>query len=193
MRWKGGRQSANVFDRRGGGRGGMRVVGGLGGLGAVAFVVVALLLGVDPSLLLEPSEGPPVSSGANDEMREFVAVVLADTEDVWQAQLAEQGGAYEPTGLVLYTAGTLSRCGLTDAAIGPFYCPADRRIYLDLGFFDQLARGLGATGDFARPYVIGHEVGHHLQNLAGVLDKVHAAQQGLPEAEANRLSVRLEL
>ncbi len=196
MRWRNRRQSSNIFDRRGaGGRGGgVRMAGGVGGLGLVAFVVIALLLGVDPTALLAPSSGPaPMSTAGQDDLRDFAAVVLADTEDVWQARFAAEGGAYEPVPIVLYTARTRSGCGLADSAIGPFYCPGDQRIYLDLSFFDQLERGLGARGDFARAYVIAHEVGHHVQDQLGILAAIDRRMAGLPEAEANALSVRLEL
>ena len=195
MRWKGRRQSANIFDRRGRGGGGVRVVGGIGGLGAVAVIVLALLFGVDPMMLLEPQDPAtvPQGQGMDDDTREFVAVVLGDTEDVWAALFERAGETYRPASLVLYTQGTRSGCGLAAAAIGPFYCPADQRIYLDPVFFRELEQGLGATGDFARAYVIAHEVGHHVQYLLGILDEVHGLQSRVSETEANRLSVQLEL
>ncbi|MDA1072259.1 MAG: neutral zinc metallopeptidase [Proteobacteria bacterium] len=204
MRWRNRRQSGNMIDRRGSGGGmrmgglrmgsGMRRGGGAGALVLVAIVVVALIMGIDPMTILDPQGAPrPVSTAGQDELRDFAAVVLADTEDVWEARFQAQGRDYTPVPIVLYTARTTSGCGLADSAIGPFYCPQDRRIYLDLGFFDQLERGLGAGGDFARAYVIGHEVGHHVQNLMGVLGAVQQRQAGLPESEANALSVRLEL
>jgi len=201
MRWRNRRQSGNMIDRRGAGGGGMRM-GGLrlgggrrgGGIGILALavvVVVALALGIDPMALLDPQSAPPAAiTAGQDDLRDFV---LADTEDVWQARFQAQGSDYTPVPIVLYSARTTSGCGLADAAIGPFYCPQDRRIYLDLGFFDQLERGLGARGDFARAYVIGHEVGHHVQNLMGVLGAVQQRQATMSETDANALSVRLEL
>lgn len=183
MRWKGRRRSANVLDRRDGS--GLRAAGGLG---AVAVIVLALLFGADSASLFGPQE-----PGRNDDIGAFVAVVLADTESVWSTLFERAGATYEPPNLLLYTRDTQSACGLASAAVGPFYCPEDRRIYLDPVFFRELELGLGATGDFARAYVIGHLVGHHVQNLLGILDHVHRQQEGLPEAEVDSLSVRVEL
>ena len=200
MRWKGRRQSDNVEDRRGAG-----VPGGglaLGGGGAILVLIVALLFGVDPRQLLEqlpqggmadvPSAGgvaPPV----DDEMSQFVAVVLAETEDVWNAQFRAMGQDYVEPHLVLFSGRVQSACGLADAAVGPFYCPGDSQVYIDLSFFEELRRRFHAPGDFAEAYVIAHEVGHHVQNLLGISEQVTRAQQRLSEADANALSVRLEL
>ncbi len=200
MRWRGRRQSANVEDRRG-----AAIPGGglaLGGGGAILLVIVALLFGADPRQLLEqlpqggmadvPSSGgmaPPV----DDEASQFIAVVLAETEDVWNAQLRALGRQYVEPRLVLFTGRVQSACGMATAAVGPFYCPGDSQVYIDLAFYDELHRRFGAPGDFAQAYVIAHEVGHHVQNLLGISDEVTRAQRGLPEAEANELSVRLEL
>ena len=203
MRWEGRRQSSNVEDRRGSRPVKRGMVGG--GLGLLAVVVISLFLGVDPRVLLSglqtvdvgapPStEDVPYTEGPEDARhREFISVVLADTEDVWQ-DLFRAGGAAdrEPT-LVLVSGAVESGCGFAEAAMGPFYCPADGRVFIDLSFFDDLERRLGAGGDFAEAYVIAHEVGHHVQNLLGTSGQVHAAQQRAGQAEANQLSVRLEL
>lgn len=195
MRWRNRRQSTNIEDRRAmRGGGGVRLTGGMGGLGLVAFVVIALLLGVDPMALLQQTSGPPPATTRDQEdLRDFVAVVLADTEDVWTARFEEAGGTYVPVPVVLYTGRTSSGCGLAGAEIGPFYCPGDQRIYLDLSFFDDLERELGARGDFARAYVVAHEVGHYIQDQIGVLGQINRRMAGLPEDQANALSVRLEL
>jgi uncharacterized protein len=216
MRWRGRRQSSNIEDRRGGGggfgriripvgmgRGGRGRSAGIGGIGLVAVVLIALFLGVDPGVLLtggqSPMDGGPGTqpaprSSQEEQLRDFVAVVLADTEDVWHAQIQERfGEAYQEPRLVLFAGGVESACGFAGSAVGPFYCPGDANIYLDLDFLGALHDRFGAPGDFAQAYVIAHEVGHHIQNLLGVLDEVHQAQQGVPEAEANRLSVMLEL
>ncbi|MCY2958744.1 MAG: zinc metallopeptidase [Planctomycetota bacterium] len=200
MRWQGERRSQNVEDRRG--ASGPRMPGrGMigGGLGLVAVIVVVMLAGGDPSSLIGMLGGggdPTVDSGAprqrtaaDDQQAEFVAAVLATTEDVWHGILP---GYVEP-GLVLFDDAVESACGTQSAAVGPFYCPGDSKVYLDLGFFRQLDRDLGAPGDFAQAYVIAHEVGHHVQNLLGTSRQVHDAERGLGEAEKNALSVRLEL
>ncbi|HEX2257740.1 MAG TPA: neutral zinc metallopeptidase, partial [Afifellaceae bacterium] len=134
-----------------------------------------------------------VASGGSDEMRDFVAVVLAETEDVWNRIFAENGGEYREPTLVLFSGQVRSACGFAGAASGPFYCPADERLYIDLAFYEELRRRFQAPGDFAQAYVIAHEVGHHVQNLLGTLPEVHRRSQALPEQEANQLSVRLEL
>ena len=198
MRWQGGRRSDNVEDRRG-----LRVTRGIagGGLGTIVLVLVALYFGVDPSTILNmaPTGGTSVEQSseprpaAEDAQADFVSVVLADTEDAWGAIFREGGRAYEPPTLVLFTDAVESACGLAGAATGPFYCPGDRKLYVDLSFFDELARRFGAPGDFAQAYVIAHEVGHHVQNLLGIEGKVRAARGTAGESEANRLSVRLEL
>jgi predicted metalloprotease len=175
-------------------------IGG-GGIGLLVIVVIALFLGVDPTPLLQQTTSSSVSQGSpsapppaeQNELADFVSVVLADTEDTWRAQFAEGGQRYvEPT-LVLFTDRVQSACGMAGAAMGPFYCPADQQIYIDLGFYDELRTRFRAPGDFAQAYVIAHEVGHHVQNLLGISDQVHNSQRGLGKAEANALSVRLEL
>lgn len=199
MLWKGQRQSDNVEDRRGMSRGGMAIGGGLGG---IVLLVVALLLGADPRQLLEqsggvdPSRGTTTSRSANpqdDELRQFSATVLASTEDVWTDIFRQQGKSYPKPTLVLFTDEVRSACGEAGTAVGPFYCPSDAKLYLDLSFFSELQTRFRAPGDFAQAYVIAHEVGHHVQNLLGTMDKVDAARGRMTEAEANQLSVRLEL
>lgn len=199
MRWQKGRRSTHIEDRRGRRVAGRRGIQ-LGGAGLVAVVVV-LLLGGDPSAILNMleqggPEGSPVShqppSAGDDEQAQFVSVVLADTEDTWSAILNQGDARYAPPTLVLYTDMTQTACGFGTTASGPFYCPGDRKVYLDLGFFNELRR-LGAPGDFARAYVIGHEVAHHVQNLIGTMDQVNAARSRGGRANANRLSVMLEL
>jgi predicted metalloprotease len=216
MRWGGGRRSDNIEDRRsesgGGFSGGMRMPGrigipggragaGVGGFGLIAVVVVALLLGVDPSQLLQGNLGgdssgyvPQAPTSAQEaELKDFVSVVLADTEDTWTEQFRALGSTYQDPKLVLYSGSIDSACGFAQSAMGPFYCPGDRKVYLDLSFFQELADRFQAPGDFAGAYVIAHEVGHHVQNLLGIMDKIDAARRGASEADANALSVRLEL
>jgi predicted metalloprotease len=199
MRWDLGRQSSNIEDRRG--RGVPVGIAG-GGIGVVVLVVVGLLLGVDPSILIGMvgEEGAPAGYGTSrppaagdDRLKKFVSVVLADTEDTWKAAFREQGRTYQEPKLVLFSGAVDSTCGFAQAAMGPFYCPADQKAYLDLAFFRDMERKLGAPGDFAQAYVIAHEIGHHVQNLLGISGRVHAARQRLSEEEANALSVRLEL
>src|SRR5215475_8682416 len=194
MLWRGGRQSRNIEDRRGLSVG--RGVAG-GGIGTVVIVVIALFLGVDPRVLLQgdgggapaPYETPAsTSSSGNDEQRAFVATVLADLEDSWQAIFTKYGRTYEEPTLVLFTGAVRSACGLAESAVGPFYCPQDHKVYLDLGFFRELQNRLGAGGDFAEAYVIAHEVGHHVQNLLGLM-----RQSDLGRAGAGGQSVRTEL
>ncbi|RAW01406.1 KPN_02809 family neutral zinc metallopeptidase [Pseudochryseolinea flava] len=198
MRWLGRQQSGNVDDRRGGGGGGRMAVGG--GIGGIVIVVIALLLGKNPLEYIDIGQQPtqsyeqPVPSGAADEEGNFVKVVLKDTEDAWGKIFQEQLGAdYQEPVLVLFTNTDQSGCGFASAATGPFYCPADQKVYIDLSFYDQLKDRFGAPGDFAMAYVIAHEVGHHVQHLLGVSTKVHRAQQSMTEREANALSVKLEL
>jgi hypothetical protein len=174
--------------------------GGIGGLGFVIVVVAALLFGVDPGLLLQESEVAPTgsappfqSSAGDDELKEFVSVVLADTEDTWQEIFAEGGRRYSPPTLVLFSDAVASACGFAEAAMGPFYCPADAKVYIDLRFYEELRSRFGAPGDFAQAYVIAHEVGHHVQNVLGISAKVEAARQRAGASEGNRLSVMLEL
>ena len=211
MRWRGRRESANIEDQRGGGFGGPGARGGggririgrgagVGGLGLVAFVVVAMLLGVDPGQLLNSIEEPaPTANTASrapgaDPLRSFVAVVLADTEDVWHDQLERQAGLrYQEPTLVLFTNAVRSGCGVAGSAVGPFYCPADRKVYLDLDFFRLLRDRFRAPGDFAQAYVIAHEVGHHLQTLLGISQQVTQTRARMSAAQANALSVRQEL
>ncbi|WGF86199.1 KPN_02809 family neutral zinc metallopeptidase [Marinivivus vitaminiproducens] len=210
MLWQSGRRSSNVEDRRGMPmRGGRVVAGGMGGLGLIAVVVVALLLGVDPTMLLQqldPSQQgqyDPTSSQAPMEpgsetpqeaqMRDFVSAVLGSTEDSWADIFQQQGATYQDPQLVLFTGAVDSACGFAQSAVGPFYCPNDQKVYLDLSFFNDLATRFGAAGDFAQAYVIAHEIGHHVQNLLGVMDQVAAERQRLDPAEANALSVRVEL
>ncbi|MBK8174652.1 MAG: zinc metallopeptidase [Rhodospirillales bacterium] len=217
MLWRGGRQSENIEDRRGeddgsgpmgggyGGGGFNLPVGRLGGVGLVALIVLSLVFGIDPSVLLDGGQtsSPPSShvdrpapqarSDGEDEARSFVSVVLADTEDTWQALFSQMGRAYKDPTLVLFSGSTRSGCGFAQSATGPFYCPRDGKVYLDTAFFDELSRQFGAPGDFADAYVIAHEVGHHVQNLLGILPRVEAAQQQAARSDANRLQVRVEL
>jgi predicted metalloprotease len=214
MRWRGRRQSTNVRDLRGyrssggygGGLGGVRRgplrVGRAGGGGIFAIIVVlavAYFLGINPLELLsgEGFSPPPTQSstpsGGNDEMRAFIATVLADTEDSWSAIFAASGEDYPEPTLTLFSGSVPSGCGMASAATGPFYCPADENLYIDLSFYDELRRRFGAPGDFAQAYVLAHEVGHHVQNVLGILPKVHEAQRSLSQSQANALSVRTEL
>lgn len=197
MRWRGERQSTNIEDRRGMGS---RVAVG-GGIGTLIVIVIALLFGADPQQLLEqmPSSQPSqvqTSRSANpeeEELRQFVGVVLAKSEDVWQDVFRQTGRQYREPTLVLFTGQVRSACGMAGAAVGPFYCPGDEKVYIDLSFYEQLRRRFNAPGDFAQAYVIAHEVGHHVQNLLGISDRVDAMQRRVSEVEANQLSVRLEL
>jgi predicted metalloprotease len=163
---------------------------------------VALYLGVDPTPLLQGMQSSSVSTSgtqptaedlANDPLADMVSVVVADTEDVWTELFAAQGREYRKPTLVMFTGSTRSACGLGQAAMGPFYCPADQKAYIDLSFYDQMRTRFRAPGDFAQAYVIAHEIGHHVQNLLGISGQVHQMKQRLSEAEANALSVRLEL
>jgi predicted metalloprotease len=197
MLWQGQRESENVEDARGSG-GGRLVMGG--GIGTVVLVVLYLLLGGDPQALFDSQQQAQVSQPAQvdnqaprDEASKFVAVVLADTEDAWKEVFRQMDHEYQEPRLVLFTDMIQSGCGFASGATGPFYCPQDRRVYIDLGFFRQLQERLGAGGDFAEAYVIAHEVGHHVQKLLGITDRVDAARRRASEAESNRLSVRLEL
>ncbi|MFS8085096.1 MAG: neutral zinc metallopeptidase, partial [Acidobacteriota bacterium] len=191
------RQSDNIEDRRGVSRGKIAIGGGLGGL---AVLVIALLLGVNPQSLFEqlPNDGsaPGVSRSANpneEELKQFVSVVLAKSEDVWQDIFRKNGRQYREPKLVLFRDVVRSACGTSDSAVGPFYCPADEKVYIDLAFYEELRRRFEAPGDFAQAYVVAHEVGHHVQKLLGISDKVTAMQRRMNETDANRLSVRLEL
>lgn len=198
MRWSGRRESQNVEDRRGMSRGGMAVGGGIGTL---LLVLIAMLFGADPRQLLEqmPSEPAPATQTAGrtnpeeDQLKRFTAVVLADTEDVWNDIFRREGSQYREPALVIFNGQVESACGIAGAAVGPFYCPGDQKVYLDLSFFRELKEQFGAPGDFAQAYVIAHEIGHHVQNLLGTSDQVTRLQQRARGASANQLSVRLEL
>ena len=199
MRWRQGRRSGNIEDRRG-----MRVskkkVGG--GLGALVLTLVALYFGVDPGMLrnlgvsTDSSSSYPTAqqgSGADDEMAQFVSVVLADTEDTWKELFQRMGGTYQEPILVLFSGTTESACGFASAASGPFYCPQDQKVYIDLSFYQELKNRFQAPGDFAQAYVIAHEIGHHVQMQLGILQKVHNLSQRVSKQEANQLSVMQEL
>jgi uncharacterized protein len=195
MRWQHGRRSQNVADRRGRGLG----VGGLPmklGGGTVLVLVVIALLGGNPLELLGVmgGDGPAEPrSPEEDALADFVSVVLADTEDTWHPMFERMGRRYQEPTLVLFTDAVQSACGTASSAVGPFYCPPDQQVYVDLSFFRELDRRFGAPGDFAQAYVVAHEVGHHVQTLLGTSQQVQAQRQRLPEAQANELSVRLEL
>ena len=205
MKWEGNRESDNVEDRRGSG-GGFPIPGGRGiGIGTIVVALLGgWLLGVNPLTLLgllsgggvppaqvqqAPAQRPP----ADDRLARFVSTVLADTEDVWHGVFRQAGGSYQEPRLVLFRGATPTACGTGQAAMGPFYCPADQKVYIDLGFYETLQSRLGAPGDFAQAYVIAHEVGHHVQNLLGISAKVDQMRGRVSQAEYNRLSVRLEL
>jgi len=202
MRWQGGRQSENVEDRRG--MRGPVMVGG--GLTTLVLVLIVWLLGGDPMALLQQiNQGQPGGgqagplnpgggeAGVDDKAKEFVASVLADTEDVWRVQLPKMGRQYRDPTLVLFSDATQSACGFAQSATGPFYCPADEHVYLDTAFFREMEQRFQAPGDFAKAYVIAHEVGHHVQQILGWSDEVHHLQQRAGKVQANKLSVRLEL
>jgi uncharacterized protein len=193
MRWLGRRSSGNVQDRRG--SGGMIAMGG--GLGTVVLIVLSLIMGKNPMDLINSATGPQTEqtvSPEQDEQVKFVSVVLADTEDVWNKLFKDHlNQDYEEPTLVIFSGQVQSGCGFASAATGPFYCPSDRKVYIDLTFYDELKSRFNAPGDFAMAYVVAHEVGHHVQNLLGISEKVRARQSQLSEKEANELSVRLEL
>ena len=199
MLWKGRRQSENVEDRRGFGGRGIAIGGGLGG---IVVLLLALLLGADPQQLLEqlpnnnPGSSAPTSQSTSpeeEELKQFVSVVLAETEDVWTSEFREMNRQYRKPTLVLFRDVANSGCGQAGAAVGPFYCPADEKLYIDLSFFRELRSRFRAPGDFAIAYVVAHEVGHHVQNLLGTMGRVNSAQRQSGEDRANALSVRLEL
>jgi predicted metalloprotease len=196
MRWREGRRSSNVEDRRGRGMPIKAVGGGIGGL---IVLVIAVLLGADPNAVLNnnavtgPGFDPTSLSEEDRELADFVSVVLADTEDTWNPIFAGDSLDYREPTLVLFSGGVESACGFAQSAVGPFYCPLDEKVYIDLGFYRDLRDRFGAPGDFAQAYVIAHEVGHHVQNQLGVMDQVQREQAGLGQVEANRLSVMLEL
>ena len=199
MRWEGRRQSDNVEDRRG-----IRVSrGGLvgGGLGTIAIALLVMFLGGDPTAVLQQAGQPQVQAtnepyvetAEEGKRREFVSTMLATTEDLWARQFAEMGGTYQPPLLVLFREAVESGCGVADSGVGPFYCPPDEGVFLDMTFFDEMATKLEAGGDFAYAYVVAHEVGHHVQNRLGISSRVQEMRQRVSEAEGNQLSVRLEL
>jgi len=198
MRWRGERQSTNIEDRRGLSVG--RVAAG-GGLGTLLLMVLALVFGVDPRQFLDQSPtSPPAQvqtsrpqNAEQEELKQFVAVVLAKSEDVWTDVFRQNGRQYREPTLVLFTDQVRSACGIAGAAVGPFYCPGDEKVYIDLAFYEQLRREFQAPGDFAQAYVVAHEVGHHVQKLLGISDRVEAMQGRVSEVQANQLSVRLEL
>ena len=197
MRWQLGRRSTNVEDRRGGG--GTMMVGG--GLGTIVLAIIIMLLGGDPSIVLNqgvstgsgPVSGGQLAPGESDELADFVSVVLGDTEDTWHQIYQENGATYQEPRLVLFDGVVQSACGQAQSAMGPFYCPADQKVYIDLSFYNDLRNRHGAPGDFAQAYVIAHEVGHHVQNLMGTSGEVQRAKQQVSQVQANELSVRLEL
>jgi predicted metalloprotease len=220
MRWRGRRQSDNIEDRRGQGggfggfgRSGPRIripIGAGGGArgGGISGIIILIVLffvlkavGIDPLQVLAGLDGsgsqqvqvPGTTAARNDEMKQFVATVLADTEDVWGTIFDAGGERYSQPTLVLFSGRVNSACGLASAAAGPFYCPEDRKAYIDLSFYNELSRRFGASGDFAQAYVLAHEIGHHVQNLIGVLPAFHEKRRTMSEADANRLSVRVEL
>ena len=210
MKWEGNRESDNVEDRRdqGGGSGlGGGMIGGRGiGVGTIVIALVGgWIFGINPLTILsalsgggapqavEQQQGPAHKPPADDKGAKFVSTVLADTEDVWRAQFAQGGGTYREPRLVLFRGATPTQCGQGQAAMGPFYCPADQKVYIDLGFYDTLKNRLGAPGDFAQAYVIAHEVGHHVQNLLGISQKMDQARGRMGKVEYNAMSVRLEL
>ena len=198
MLWKGRRQSENIEDRRG--MTGRRAAVG-GGLGALALAVIVLLLGGNPDEVLQNLQTAPVSgqeearalTAEEKEMGDFVAVVLADTEDVWNGIFRQNEGEYREPKLVLFSGAVDSACGFAQSAAGPFYCPGDEKVYIDLVFFREMQQRLGARGDFAWAYVIAHEVGHHVQNLLGIMEQMQDKRQALGSQEYNRFLVRLEL
>jgi uncharacterized protein len=197
MEWRGRRQSNNVEDRR---RSSGGQVAGIGGAGAIIVFLLAMFLGVDPSQLLgtdggRGQSGAPVELTAEDQAEgDFVSVVLADTEEIWSAVFQDQiGRTYKPPTLVLFKNATQSACGGASEASGPFYCPADKKVYLDTGFFTTLHQRLGAGGDFAAAYVVAHEVGHAIQDQLGLLAKANQVRQQVSPAESNAISVRIEL
>lgn len=199
MRWRSGRRSSNVEDRRG-----VRVTrkAAGGGIGIIVIALIAMYFGIDPSIFL--SQQVPTSSvstqqttrqipAAENQLAEFVSVVLADTEDTWNDLFSQMGKTYQEPRLVLFSGAVQSACGFSQAAMGPFYCPADQKVYIDLSFYRDLKNRHGAPGDFAQAYVIAHEIGHHVQTLLGISEKVHSARRRVSQAEGNRLSVMQEL
>jgi predicted metalloprotease len=198
MRWRGRRESSNIEDRRRGG-GGMVRTGGIGGIGLVIVLLIGMFFGVDLTPLIGMGGGPMVTeapTGPNeidDETEGFVAVVLAETEDIWGAIFTQSGLRYAEPRLVLFSGATSSACGFAQSAMGPFYCPNDQTVYLDTDFFRVMQQQLGSQGEFARAYVIAHEVGHHVQDELGLLAEVNQQRGMVGERQSNALSVRVEL
>jgi uncharacterized protein len=198
MRLGGRRESGNIEDRRG-----TRITGagGIGGVGVLLLMLAGWYFGFDPSVILEnapatrvSTEQVPYEESENEaRVRQIVAVVLADTEQAWNERFAAAGSKYEEPTLVLFSGAVESGCGVAEAAVGPFYCPLDRKLYIDLSFYDDLQQRFGAPGDFAQAYVIAHEVGHHVQNLLGTSERAQAAQRRASGTDANRISVAVEL
>lgn len=203
MRWRTGRRSANIEDRRG-----MRVSRGIplrgglkgGGIGTIVLVLVAMYFGIDPTMLLQGSQsvapGPAATQSIPPQQQQlagFISVVLADTEDTWHQLFKQQNKSYQEPKLVLFSNAVQSACGMGEAAMGPFYCPGDQKVYIDLSFYDDLKSRHGAPGDFAQAYVVAHEIGHHVQTLSGISTRVHAQKRQLNKVQANALSVRQEL
>ena len=205
MRWEGNRTSGNVEDMRAGGGGGLGGIGGRGiGIGTIVIALVGgAIFGINPLTILSilsgggapvvQQQGPAQAPPANDKDAQFVSTVLADTEDVWKALFQQGGATYKEPKLVLFRGAVGTACGTGQSAMGPFYCPADQKVYIDLGFYETLKSRMGAPGDFAQAYVIAHEVGHHVQHILGITQKVEAARARGNRAEANNMSVRLEL
>ncbi|HSB06372.1 MAG TPA: neutral zinc metallopeptidase [Thermodesulfobacteriota bacterium] len=202
MRWRDSRQSDNVEDRRGMSIPRGAKIGGVSGLGLLAVVLIGMFLGIDPTVLLQGGpdiQTPSVSvqpgsrRAEKDDLRDFAAVVLAETEDVWHGAFRKMGRTYQAPTLVLFSRAVESACGIAGSAVGPFYCPSDQKIYLDLSFFEDLRTRFGASGDFAQAYVIAHEVGHHVQTLLGISRKVNELQARVSPSERNKLSMRMEL
>lgn len=198
MRWQLGRRSTNVEDQRGGGVS-APIVGG--GIGAALISLLIMFLGGDPSVIWQsessssdrPVTNSPQTTGSQDQAADFVSVVLADTEDTWTEIFRRNGQTYIKPKLVLYNDAVRSACGFTRSAVGPFYCPPDQKVYIDLSFYQDLRNRYQAPGDFAQAYVIAHEIGHHVQNLLGISDQVRSLQSRVSQTQANQLSVKLEL
>lgn len=199
MLWKDRRRSENVEDRRdevvsGGSKKGIGII-------TIIVAVIAMYFGVDPAVVLQhipnqqptTTSAPRTKSAEEEQLAAFISVVLADTEDTWNKIFQGMGKTYQEPTLILFSGAVQSACGFADAAVGPFYCPADKKAYIDLSFYQDLKQRFHSPGDFAQAYVIAHEIGHHVQKLLGISDKVHAASAKLSEVEANKLSVKLEL
>ena len=205
MRWSGGRRSTNIEDRRGGGGVGLPIGIAGGGIGTVVLVLLAIFFGFDPGVILDQGGGAPTEYSTDapasspqtapreDAVKDFVAVVLADTEDTWSELFRRMNREYRAPRLVLFSRAVRSACGMAGSATGPFYCPPDQRVYLDTDFFRLLAERFRAPGDFAQAYVIAHEVGHHVQTLLGVSERVTSMKSRASEREANALQVKMEL